>query len=487
MHNQAILRHYASTSEDFDLDKIVYFYGEALQAAIDDEYRAFSARHFALLFIDLQQPEKASRILGIANRLRLSPIAKTEIRYALCQAWLQQLTVPYDQKLLSDLRNMLKVVVQEYEEQKRNLSIAMVLTDAGIVANYDESWSESLGYFNKAISIFESENLPELAANVQYRKGTLLFTWSKNGNPQFYRPAAEAFQLAARIFSRESAPEQHADIQHHLGMIYAEMPDEEKKKSIWAAMSASAFQEALNLYNKDTFPYEYATVCNHYGNALTNFPEAKMSDNIMKAISFYEEALTIRTAEEFPMERSLTLLNYLEAQWHLAMPEDIFDEKRYQNMLEKAQEVKTLSVDPKITAEAEQHLERLSQLKNRLQLFITMHEISLVRNIFSTLESEFPKNELDRMIRIDLQVGLLANVEPILMQNAFEAVTTAEEKYQEVKLNIELVPIEIYCKECEIHSKIENYKFACTSCGKPNNNVVKGTELLIQRVEFDSD
>ena len=116
-----------------------------------------------------------------------------------------------------------------------------------------------------------------------------------------------------------------------------------------------------------------------------------------------------------------------------------------------------------------------------------MHEISLVRNIFNTLESEFSKEELDTMTAINLKVGLLSNVEPVLMQNAFEAVTTAEEKYQTVKLKVELVPIEIHCADCGTNSTIENYKFACASCGKPNNNVVKGTELLIHQVHFDSD
>ncbi|NRB49968.1 MAG: hydrogenase maturation nickel metallochaperone HypA [Saprospiraceae bacterium] len=115
-----------------------------------------------------------------------------------------------------------------------------------------------------------------------------------------------------------------------------------------------------------------------------------------------------------------------------------------------------------------------------------MHEISLVRNIFATLESEFSKEDLEAMTAIDMKIGLLANVEPILMQNAFEAVTTAEEKYQTVKLNIELIPIEVFCSECQIQSAVENYKFVC-SCGKPNNNVVKGTELLIHRVHFDKE
>ncbi|MCB0578901.1 MAG: hydrogenase maturation nickel metallochaperone HypA [Phaeodactylibacter sp.] len=113
-----------------------------------------------------------------------------------------------------------------------------------------------------------------------------------------------------------------------------------------------------------------------------------------------------------------------------------------------------------------------------------MHEISLIRTIFNTLEAEFSPAELERMAAIDLRVGRLSNVEPVLMQNAFRAVTTAEEKYQQVELNIEAVPVEIYCADCGVNSTIENYKFACAVCGRPNNNVVKGTELLIHRVRF---
>ncbi|HFA52176.1 MAG TPA: hydrogenase maturation nickel metallochaperone HypA [Bacteroidetes bacterium] len=113
-----------------------------------------------------------------------------------------------------------------------------------------------------------------------------------------------------------------------------------------------------------------------------------------------------------------------------------------------------------------------------------MHEISLVRSIFNSLEDEFSKEDLEGLEAIDLKVGLLSNIEPLLMQNAFAAVTTAEEKFQNVKLNIETVPIEIHCGDCGKNSIIENYKFACATCGKPNNNVVHGTELLIHQVHF---
>ncbi len=113
-----------------------------------------------------------------------------------------------------------------------------------------------------------------------------------------------------------------------------------------------------------------------------------------------------------------------------------------------------------------------------------MHEISLVRNILSTLESEFSEQQLAHLESIDLKIGLLSNVEPVLIQNAFEAVIIAEQKYLGVRLNVELVPIEIHCTECNENSTIGNYKFVCSICGTPNNNLISGTEFLIHRVHF---
>lgn len=116
-----------------------------------------------------------------------------------------------------------------------------------------------------------------------------------------------------------------------------------------------------------------------------------------------------------------------------------------------------------------------------------MHEISLVRNIFKTLENEFSKEDLDRLEAINLTVGKLSNVEPILMNNAFEAVTATDNpEFRDVKLNITVLPIEIYCETCDKKSEVEQYRFICKHCQKPNNNVVQGNELLISGVEFKS-
>jgi tetratricopeptide (TPR) repeat protein len=345
------------------LDETVYFYGEALKAAPNDEYRAFTIKQLALLLTDVGRTEKATPLLKATLGHDISKEGKTEIKHALCHAWMQELVVPYDQNLLKNLKDNLWEVLQVYEKQERIVDVALLLTDAGIIANYSESWAESLGYFNRAVRIFEDEQLPELAANAQYRKGILLFTWAKKDNPQFFRSAAECFQKAAQVFSRTTSPEVYADIQHHLGMIYAEIPDEAKKKGIWAAVSSSAFKEALGIYTKKDYPYEYATVCNHYGNALTKYPEAKLSDNYEKALYYYQEALSIRTAEKYPMERCLTILNYLEAQWNLNMAEDELEEYRFEDMVQKAEEVISLSQDEQLINDAQSHLKKLAELK----------------------------------------------------------------------------------------------------------------------------
>lgn len=113
-----------------------------------------------------------------------------------------------------------------------------------------------------------------------------------------------------------------------------------------------------------------------------------------------------------------------------------------------------------------------------------MHEISLVRTIFRTLEDSFSPEELTRVTAIDLKVGPLANVEPVLLKNAFDAVVEEDERrFEGVALRINFVPILIQCPDCNQITEVHHYKFVC-ACGKPCGNVVQGNELLIERVEM---
>ena len=362
MHNQAILRHYASAQDHFDAEKTAYFYEEAIKAAPNAEYAAFTARQYALLCIDYHQAQAAADILTANLSDQLSQTAKIEIQNTLCQAWMQQLTVPYNTELLEKLKQQLWEVLQHYEQNNRQVEAGLLLLDAAHIATISESYSEALGYLTKAIRIFETEGLSELAGNAHYRKGALLYTWAQNGNPQFFKPAVESYQAALKIFTKANAPDVFADIHHNLGVLYTDMPAEHKKKSIWAGVAVASFEEALTFFTKENYPHQYGMICNNFGNAFTKFPQAVLTDNHEKALYYYQEALDVRTAEQ-PYERAITLLNFLEASWKVGNDPDAFNEARYTDMLNKANEVKQLVEEEELLSEAEKHLELLAQLR----------------------------------------------------------------------------------------------------------------------------
>jgi hydrogenase nickel incorporation protein HypA/HybF len=112
-----------------------------------------------------------------------------------------------------------------------------------------------------------------------------------------------------------------------------------------------------------------------------------------------------------------------------------------------------------------------------------MHEISLVRNMFLTIEEQFPDVSPARVRCIYLTLGELSNVEPIAMQSAFEAVILDDTRYGHVRLEITVTPILIYCSDCQKTVGVKDYRFVC-DCGKPSREVVQGDEVVISGVEL---
>lgn len=363
MHNHAIVRHYSMKWTEDVKDKIQYYYNAAMDSAPNEEYLAYTAKQYISFLMDIRDYTLAEKIANDTLQRAISMDAKIELEYLLCQIWMTKLVVPYDVTLLESIKDKLWNVLTWYEKSERPTELALLLEDASHIAGISESFAESLGYITRAIKIYNDEELDELYYNAQFKRGQLLYNWARNGQIQFFIPATESFQQALKYFTKDDYPEIFADIQHLLGVIYSEIPDEVKKKSIWAAVSHSAFLEALSIFNKETMPYQYAMVCNSLGNALTKYPTAIHSDNFEKALFYYNEALEIRNATYFPFERSLTLLNYLEAAWHADNSVDEYNPERFQDMWNKTEEVITINAGPQFVADAKDHQTRLSKLK----------------------------------------------------------------------------------------------------------------------------
>ncbi|NJL77332.1 MAG: hypothetical protein HC892_22200 [Saprospiraceae bacterium] len=142
-----------------------------------------------------------------ALRTELCDEGNIELKATLSQVWIKKLTVPYDQALLTNLKETLWEVLAYYHKKNRALEEAITLMDAAQIANYCESFAEALKYINRAIGIFEPAEVPELLAQAHYRRALLLYIWAKNGNPQFFQGALDSFKETVKVFSRDYAPE----------------------------------------------------------------------------------------------------------------------------------------------------------------------------------------------------------------------------------------------------------------------------------------
>ena len=114
-----------------------------------------------------------------------------------------------------------------------------------------------------------------------------------------------------------------------------------------------------------------------------------------------------------------------------------------------------------------------------------MHETSIVNSIIRTLEQEFEAEKLNKMKSIHLKVGILSNIEPRLLYNAYDASHMMNPKYQNVKLEIEMTELKIQCEVCDHITDVQKYRFICDKCDRPSKNVIQGEEMLIHKVEFE--
>ena len=364
-HNQCIINHYGNYANRVTLEQLAQKYEDAVETSENDELKIFTAKQYINLLIDVQQFSKAEALIHSLENSAISEEAKNALNVQLATVMMQQLEMPFDNEKLITIQNLFQNGITFYEKHHLKVNAGLLLIDASEIANYQQDFVASKDYINKAIQYFKEENIHEFLGEAGLRKATLLYTWSKNGQPQYYKPAINAFQDTLKVFKRDTHPQKFADIHHKMALIYSEIPVSPDEKPMWTAFCASSFKEALAFYTKDEYPYEYAMVSHNYATALINFPEAKLHNNLEKSFGLFEEALQIRTAEQYPFERASTLINQLELYW-LLHNETGHEMKRLEEMNAKLNEIKTLVNDADMLEKVALHETKLQSLKTLL-------------------------------------------------------------------------------------------------------------------------
>ncbi|MGB1444822.1 MAG: hypothetical protein ACPG7X_03320 [Flavobacteriaceae bacterium] len=361
-HNLAIVHALAVTNHNIPALEINKIFESAIDEASNTSERSFTQKHYINFLLDTHQLDIVKNQINIALHEANSEEVMVNFKRQMASCLLLQLKHPYPVDTLKDVTEMLEWCIAFYESKGLTIQAGLLLVDLGEVKNLEKDFPSSKDTINRAIRYFQEEQVYSFLGEALLQKASLLYSWSKSGSPQYYKASINAFQEALKIFTQEQAPHKYADIKHQLALIYSEIQVAENEKPIWSAFSAAAFKEALAIYKGDKQSYQYASIAHNYATALMGFPEAKLHDNMSHAFSLFEEALEIRNAIDYPVERALTLLNQLELLWIMNNENQIEEHKNLKLMFDKATEVIRLVNDQELLERAKAHLNALEEI-----------------------------------------------------------------------------------------------------------------------------
>ena len=112
-----------------------------------------------------------------------------------------------------------------------------------------------------------------------------------------------------------------------------------------------------------------------------------------------------------------------------------------------------------------------------------MHEMAICQSLLSEVGRVAAENGAMAVTRVVVSVGPLSGVEITQLARAFDLArrgTVAEGAV----LEIEDIPVTIWCASCAIESRVEVNKLLCNSCGGWRVTLRSGDELLLKRLSL---
>jgi hydrogenase nickel incorporation protein HypA/HybF len=115
-----------------------------------------------------------------------------------------------------------------------------------------------------------------------------------------------------------------------------------------------------------------------------------------------------------------------------------------------------------------------------------VHELSLVASMFETLLDQARVHNAKRITGVKIQVGALAGVVPELLETAFDSYKKGTIA-QDAVLTMDKPPFTIRCRACGNETVRSDFVMACTSCASTDLEITHGMELILERIEMETD
>lgn len=112
-----------------------------------------------------------------------------------------------------------------------------------------------------------------------------------------------------------------------------------------------------------------------------------------------------------------------------------------------------------------------------------MHELALASAI---VDAVVRHAEGRRVTVVSLRVGMLRQVVPESLEFCF-GIVARESVCEGARLDYEVVPAMLRCRECGGDWKLERPPFTCPTCNSGDVEAVAGEEFLIESIELEAE
>ena len=113
-----------------------------------------------------------------------------------------------------------------------------------------------------------------------------------------------------------------------------------------------------------------------------------------------------------------------------------------------------------------------------------MHELSLCEDLIGQVTALARQHRARSVACVRVQVGMLAGVEPLLLESAF-SIARAGTVAENAEMFTEIVPPCVSCLACGVESEASPSDLRCPACGSHDTRLVRGEELILARVELE--
>ncbi|NER81988.1 MAG: hypothetical protein F6K42_20990 [Leptolyngbya sp. SIO1D8] len=179
---------------------------------------------------------------------------------------------------------------------------------------------EAKALYEEALPLLRQHGAPEEKAETQMNLGLVMQSLVPYHRGKL-ADCIRLYQQALEVFTGKAYPQEYAILQNNIAIAYLSMASTAGRDDLKQAIAVQTFEQALTVITLIEHPSEYAMLQNNLGNALQYLPSAHAVDNNLRALTAYDEALKVRTAEDTPLAYAHTIAN--RANVLVNLPDDL--------------------------------------------------------------------------------------------------------------------------------------------------------------------